>query len=401
MTEKRGALAAWTAFLAMGAFTLSMLGAFLVRSGVLTSVHAFAVDPKRGILLLGILGIASGAGFSLFAWRAPLLKDQSAFAPISRESALVVNNIFLAAVTTAVLAGTLWPLVLEAFGHQGGVGPPYYNLVVGGLMAVAFLVLPAGPLLAWKRGDARGVAQRLSLAAGVGVAAALLVFALVQPRKAMTAAEIGIGVWLIAGALDEAAGRIRLFRGPLGESLRRLAGLPRGTWGMTLAHLGLGVFLMGAAFETSWRVEGSAVLSLGGGFDIGAYHATLVSVSDRVGPNYDAQHGVLRVTDARGALVCAATPERRTYATGGQTTSRVALCPTVLDDLYIVLGEPRAAANGGSAWLVRGFWNPWVHLIFLGPLLMALGGALSLSDRRLRVAAGARRAPAPVLAPAE
>jgi cytochrome c-type biogenesis protein CcmF len=401
VTEKRGALASWTAFLAMGAFSLSMLGAFLVRSGVLTSVHAFAVDPKRGILLLGILGIASGAGFSLFAWRAPLLKDQSAFAPISRESALVVNNIILAAVTTAVLAGTLWPLVLEAFGHQGGVGPPYYNLVVGGLMAVAFLVLPAGPLLAWKRGDARGVAQRLSLAAGVGLAAALLVFALVQPRKAMTAAEIGIGVWLIAGALDEAAGRIRLFRGPLGESLRRLAGLPRGTWGMTLAHLGLGVFLMGAAFETSWRVEGSAVLSLGGGFDIGAYHATLLSVSDRVGPNYDAQHGVLRVTDGTGSRVCDATPERRTYATGGQTTSRVALCPTALDDLYIVLGEPRASANGGSAWLVRGFWNPWVHLIFLGPLLMALGGALSLSDRRLRVAAGARRAPAPILAPAE
>ncbi len=401
VTEKRGALASWTAFLAMGAFTLSMLGAFLVRSGVLTSVHAFAVDPKRGILLLGILGLASGSGFALFAWRAPRLRDQSAFAPISRESALVINNIILAAVATAVLAGTLWPLVLEAFDKQGGVGPPYYNLVVGVLMAVAFLVLPAGPLLAWKRGDAFGVAQRLAIAAAVGLLAAFLVYALATPRKALTAAQVGIGVWLIAGALDEAAGRIRLFRAPVGESLRRLAGLPRGAWGMSLAHLGLGVFIMGAAFETSWRVEGSAVLSPGGHLDIGAYHLTLLSVNDRVGPNYDAQHGVLRVVDAKGALVCVATPERRTYATGGQTVSRVALCPSSLDDLYVVLGEQRTAADGGSAWLVRGFWNPWVHLIFLGPLLMAFGGALSLSDRRLRMAAGRRRAPAPALAPAE
>ena len=396
VTEKRGALASWTAFLAIGAFTLSMLGAFLVRSGVLTSVHAFAVDPKRGLLLLGILGIAAGGGFGLFAWRAPLLKDQSAFAPISRESALVFNNIVLAAVTATVLAGTLWPLVLDALGKQGGVGAPYYNMVVGPLMAVAFLVLPAGPLLRWKRGDALGVAQRLAVAAGVAVLAGLLVFALVEPRKAVASFGVAVGVWLIAGALAEIVERAHGRRSPWRESLARLRGLPRGAWGMSLAHLGLGVFVMGAAYEGAWKIEGTQVLTAGGGLALGGYHLTLDAVTERLGPNFDAEHGVVRVTDRAGRVVCMANPERRTFATGGQTTSKVAICPEGLDDIYIVLGERRLAPVGGAAsWLVRSYVHPWVRLIFLGPLLMAIGGALSLSDRRLRLAAGQKRSVAP------
>jgi len=401
VTEKRGALAAWTAFLAIGAFTLSMLGAFLVRSGVLTSVHAFAVDPRRGILLLGVLGVASGSGFALFAWRAPRLKDSQVFAPISRESALVVNNIILAAVTVTVLTGTLWPLVLEAFGRQGGVGAPYYNTVVGPLMAVAFVVLPAGPLLAWKRGDARGAIQRLTWAAAIAAAAGVATYALVDPKRAMSCVGIGFGVWLVAGALEEAAGRLRLARAPLAESARRFTALPRGAWGMTLAHIGLGLFIMGAAVETGWRVETAAVLTQGGATSLGPYHVRLDSVTVAPGPNYDAEQAAITVTDRNGALACDARPARRTYDVGGVTTSRVALCLHGLDDLYIVIGE-RRAAGPNSAWLVRGFVNPWIRLVFLGPLLMALGGAISLSDRRLRIAAGRRRPlAAPVLAPAE
>jgi len=392
VTEKRGALASWTAFLAICAFTLSMLGAFLVRSGVLTSVHAFAIDPKRGTLLLGIFAIAAGGGFSLFAWRAPLLKDQAVFAPISRESALVVNNIILAAVTITVLVGTLWPLVLEAFGRQGGVGAPYFNLVVGSLMLIAFLVLPAGPLLAWKRGDAVGAIQRLSWAAFAGLLAALLVFVFTTPRHAMAAAEVGAGAWLIAGSLAEIVDRVRLFNSPWPEAFRRLRGLPRGSWGMSLAHLGLGVFVMGAAFETSWRAEAAQVLTPGAGMDLGAYHLSLENVEDAPGPNFDAERGTIRVTDARGTLACLARPARKTYDTGGQTTSQVAICPKGLDDIYIVLGERRMSAAGVSSWLVRGFWNRWARLIFLGPVLMALGGVISLSDRRLRLGVG-RRAP--------
>ncbi|MGH7024662.1 MAG: heme lyase CcmF/NrfE family subunit [Caulobacteraceae bacterium] len=401
VTEKRGALAAWTAFLAIGAFTLSMLGAFLVRSGVLTSVHAFAIDPRRGLVLLGVLGVAAGSGFALFAWRAPRLKDTQVFAPISRESALVVNNVILAAVTSAVLVGTLWPLVLEAFGHEGGVGGPYYNTVVGPLMAVAFIVLPAGPMLAWKRGDLRGVVQRLTAAAGVALAAGLLVYLLVSPRKALASVGVAFGVWLIAGALTEAAGRLHLARAPLGESARRAVTLPRGAWGMTLAHIGLGVFIMGGAFETGFRQEAAQVLRVGESMSLGPYHLRLDNVAVTPGANYDAEQGTITITDGAGRLACLATPARRTYDVGGETTSRVALCPHGLDDLYTVLGE-RRAVGAASAWLVRTYVNPWVHLLLLGPLLMALGGALSLSDRRLRIAVGRRRAaPAPRLAPAE
>ena len=391
VTEKRGALPAWTVFLALCAFSFSMLGAFLVRSGVLTSVHAFAIDPKRGILLLSILGLAAGSAFALFAWRAPRLKDPTTFAPISRESALVVNNIILAAVTVAVLTGTLWPLILEAFGRQGGVGAPYFNLVVGSLMLLAFAVLPFGPMLGWKRGDVREAAKRLWWAAAAAVAGAVVVMALTAPRQAMAAANVGIGLWLIFGALVEILERVRAFRAPWRESLRRLAGLPRGAWGMSLAHLGLGVFLAGAAFETAWRVEAAQVLQAGGRLTLGVYSLEMQSVSDRTGPNYDAEHGVIKVTDPAGRVVCTATPERRTYDTGGQTTTKVALCPEGLDDIYIVLGERREQPGGNAAWLVRAYWNRWAHLIFAGPLLMALGGAISLSDRRLRLAAGRRR----------
>ncbi|MGH7018121.1 MAG: heme lyase CcmF/NrfE family subunit, partial [Caulobacteraceae bacterium] len=326
VTEKRGALAAWSAFLAICAFTLSMLGAFLVRSGVLTSVHAFALDPRRGVLLLGILGLASGTGFALFAWRAPKLRDSAVFAPISRESALVVNNIILAAVTTAVLAGTLWPLVLQAFGRQGGVGAPYFDLVVGVLMAGAFLVLPAGPLLAWKRAEALGVLQRLAVAAVAAALAGLAVYAWTSPMRAFSAFEVGVGAWLILGALVEVAERTLVLKLPFHESLRRIVRLPRGGWGMSLAHIGLGVFVMGAAFETSWRVQASQVMAPGSGERLGAYHLTLEKVSEVPGPNYDAERGVVRVARADGTTACTAHQERRTYDTGGETVSKVALC---------------------------------------------------------------------------
>ncbi|HWA60239.1 MAG TPA: heme lyase CcmF/NrfE family subunit [Caulobacteraceae bacterium] len=405
VTEKRGGFPAWTAFLGMGCFTLSMLGAFLVRSGVLTSVHAFAVDPARGVLLLTILGIAAGAGFLLFAWRAPLLKDPAAFAPVSRESALFVNNIILAAVTVTVLLGTLYPLIKEAMtGDTVSVGPPFFNLTFLPLMALAFVLLPAGPLLAWKRGNLGDVLRRLVPAAAVALAAMLACWALVSPRKALAAVGVGLGVWLIVGALDELATRTRLFAGDLREAGRRLGGLPRGAWGMTLAHAGLGVFLMGAAFETAWRVEMAQVLAPGAEAKLGDLSLAMGPVGQALGPNYTADRALITVTRPGGGVLCEARPERRSYDTGGQTIAKVAICPTVLDDVYIVLGEARAASGGAQGWLVRAYVNPWAHLIFLGPVIMALGGALSLSDRRLRFALPAARrqprgaAPAPAAA---
>jgi cytochrome c-type biogenesis protein CcmF len=395
VTEKRGAMAAWTVFLALLAFTFSMLGAFLVRSGVLLSVHTFAVDPTRGTLLLEILAAAAGTGFALFAWRAPSLPPGGLFAPISRESALLLNNLLLAAATVSVLFGTLYPILAQAFGRAVSVGPPYYNLVFGALGGAAMILLPAGPLLAWKRGDLTGVLQRLWWAALMGLGAGVLMLVIVAPGKFGPAAAIALGVWLVAGSLAELVERTRLGRGPLAEAGRRLGGLPRGAWGMTLAHVGLGVFLIGAGVDAGGRIEAAQLMSQGGVITAGAYRLALTSVDQVDGPNYVAQRASLNVT-RNGRPVCTAQPERRFYAVGGQTTSKVALCLQGFSDVYVVLGEARSAPTGAPSWLVRVFWNPWARLIFLGPLMMALGGGISLSDRRLRI--GVPR-PARVLAP--
>ena len=393
VTEKRGALAGWTVFLALMAFTFSMLGAFLVRSGVLTSVHAFAVDPERGMLLLAILGVAAGAAFALFAWRAPGLPKGGVFAPVSRESSLVLNNLFLSAAAATVLLGTLYPLILEAVtGETISVGPPYFNLTFTPLMAVALIILPAGPLLAWKRADLKGVVQRLTLAFGVAVLAALIALFVFDPMKALAAAGIGLGVWLIAGALAELAERIRLFRAPRAEVWRRLTGLPVGAFGMTLAHAGLGLFVMGAVAETAFKIEAVAVTAPGGPVAVaGPWHVTLDAVRIVEGPNYLAEQGVFTVAREDGAGARTLTAERRFFPAGGQTTTEVGLDFRGLDDVYVVLGERRATETLAQAWTVRVHWNPWARLIFLGPTLMALGGLVSLSDRRLRFGVAGRK----------
>ncbi len=394
VTEKRGALSGWTVFLALAAFTFSMLGAFLVRSGVLTSVHAFAVDPTRGVLLLIILGATAGAGFALFAWRAPSLAQGGLFAPISRESSLVLNNILLAAATMTVLLGTLYPLMREAAtGEAISVGPPYFNLTFVPFMGALMLLLPTGPLLAWKRADAKGVVQRLVFAAAIAIGVGLLALALIHPRQALGSAGLAMGAWLILGALAELAERTRAFRASGAETWRRLTGLPRGAWGMTLAHLGLGVFVLGACFETGWKVEAAETLPVGGQLDVGAYHLTLDKVEGVDGPNYDAERASLTATRGPNE-VCRPQPERRFYPAGGQTTSEVSICTVGLSHLYVVLGERRGGA-GDPVWLIRAYWNPLALLIFLGPVIMALGGVLSLSDRRLRLGVGRRRAESP------
>ncbi|WP_298744816.1 heme lyase CcmF/NrfE family subunit [uncultured Brevundimonas sp.] len=393
VTERRGALAGWTTFLALLAFTLSMLGAFLVRSGVLTSVHAFAVDPERGLMLLAILGLTGGLAFGLFAWRAPRLKGGGMFAPVSREGALVLNNLFLTAACATVLLGTLYPLILEAAsGSTISVGPPYFAMTFVPLMAVAFVILPAGPLLAWKRGDLPGVLQRLAVAAGLALLPAMAAFAVFEPRRALSAAGVGLGAWLILGALAETAGRIRLFRASPAESLRRARALPPGAWGMTLAHAGLGVFVLGAVVETAYRIEAARPIAIGQVIEAGPWAVRLDEVRVVEGPNYLAERGRLTVSLRSGAAPRRIHAERRFYPAGGQTTTEVGLDFRGLDDVYVVLGDRGQTAQGGPAWNVRLWWNPWARLIFLGPALMALGGLLSLTDRRLRLGVGGRKA---------
>jgi cytochrome c-type biogenesis protein CcmF len=404
VTEKRGALLGWSVFLALCAFTLSMLGAFLVRSGVLTSVHAFAVDPTRGGVLLVCLGIAACTAFGLFAWRAPQLKGGGLFAPISREGALVLNNLFLSAATVTVLIGTLYPLIKQAISNQPiSVGPPFYAMTFVPLMVVTLLLVPVGPLLAWKRGDAVGALQRLWAAAAIALVAGILVMALVQPHKALTSAGVALGAWLVAGAIAELVERAKIGRASAGESFRRLKGLPRGSWGTTLAHAGLGLFVLGACFETTFKAELAQALAPGESLKVGGYELRLDKVDTVDGENFTADHAVITAIK-NGKVVCTGNPERRTYpGAQGQTTSKVALCVQGPSDLYIVLGDQRTRADGTASWLIRSYWNPWVRFIWLGPVMMALGGLISLSDRRLRFALPkAARAGAPLAAePAE
>ncbi len=393
VTERRGALVGWTAFLALLAFTFSILGAFLVRSGVLTSVHAFAVDPERGLMLLAILGATSGLAFALFVWRAPQLKGGGMFAPVSREGTLVLNNLFLTAACATVLLGTLYPLILEAAnGATISIGPPYFALTFVPLMAAALLILPAGPLLAWKRGDLQGVGQRLAVAAGLAILLALAGWMAFEPKKALSAAGIGLGAWLILGTLAEVAERVRLFRASPAESLRRARSLPLGAWGTTLAHAGLGVFVLGAVVETGYRVEAARPLAPGQTVEAGKWTVRLDSVNVVEGPNYLAEQGRLTVTLRDGGAPRVVTAERRFFPTGGQTTTEVGLDFRGLDDVYVVLGERGRTDAGAPAWNVRVWWNPWARLIFLGPAIMALGGLLSLLDRRLRLGVNRRRA---------
>ena len=385
VTEKRGALTGWTVFLGLAAFSFSMLGAFLVRSGILTSVHAFAVDPKRGSILLGILAIAAGGGLGLFAWRAPDLKPGGLFAPVSREGALVLNNLFLATAALMVMVGTLYPLIYQAMvGQPLSVGAPFYNLAFGLLMAVILVIMPAATLLSWKRADAKGAVQRLWAAALAVVGAVALAMLLQNPKSGFAVLGVGLGVWLIAGALSELAHRVRLGATTVSDSVTRLTHLPRSALGMTLAHIGVGVFVLGACVELNGRVEVAKVVAAGQTVDIGAYHLTLSGVSTVEGPNFTAERAKVDVRGPSGPGVLY--PERRFYPANRQTVSQVAIDVHGASDLYVVFGERRDGPK--PTWLIRAYWNPFARLIFLGPLIMALGGGLSLSDRRLRLVAG-------------
>ncbi|MDO1558133.1 heme lyase CcmF/NrfE family subunit [Brevundimonas sp. 2R-24] len=378
VTQRRGALAAWTVFLAILSFSLSMLGAFLVRSGVLTSVHAFAVDPSRGVLLLAILGVSAGVAFSLFAFRAKLLvREDANFAPVSREGALVLNNLFLTVSVGVVLIGTLYPLMLEAVtGEAVSVGPPYYNLTFAPLLGLGLTALPVGAMLAWRRGRIAPALKELKWA---GLAA---LGALVWAAAVLGLGEIGawlgatLAVWLMAGALWEPWSRAARGADRAGR-WRRLKATPVAVWAMTLAHLGLGVFLLGAVVETTAKAQTSDILMPGGRTQVAGVELTLDSVGVREGPNYLAEQAV--ITARRdGRIVCRVEPERRLFPHNGQMTTEVGLCFQGLDDLYVVLGE-RRDDGAGRGWTVRAHWNPLARLIFLGPLLMALGGILAIA----------------------
>ncbi|PKQ09023.1 MAG: heme lyase NrfEFG subunit NrfE [Alphaproteobacteria bacterium HGW-Alphaproteobacteria-12] len=383
VAEKRGALKSWTILLAIVAFSLSLLGTFLVRSGVLTSVHAFAVDPARGVFILGILIIFVGGSLALYAWRAPVLKAGGIFAPISREGALLVNNFLLAAAVAAVFIGTLYPLLLDSIGGPKiTVGPPFFNYTFVPLFVLLLCLVPFGPLLSWKRADIAAATQRLFVAAGLAFFACLTAFAFVYEGPWLAPLGIALAVWLVAGAASEIAWRTRLFAAPLGESLARARHLPRSAWGMALAHGGLGFVVAGIVGVTAWQSELITALAPGESAKIAGYTLTLERVGLRDGPNYEATGGVVRV-DRGGSFVTYLLPEKRSFPAERQEKTEAAIHTTGVSDLYVVLGD---RVEGGK-WVVRAYNNPLAPLMWLGGALMALGGIVSLSDRRFRIGA--------------
>ena len=382
--EKRGALKIWTILLAIVAFSLSLIGTFLVRSGVLTSVHAFAVDPRRGIFILAILALFIGGALSLFAARAPLLKQGGLFAPISREGALVVNNLFLTSACATVFIGTLYPLALEALtGEKISVGPPFFNLTFGPLFVPLLLTMSFGPLLGWKRGDLLGAAQRLLAAGMLAAVAVAATFAVARGGPVLAPFGVGLAIFIMAGALTDIAERTMILRVPLGAVLRRAVGLPRSAWGTAFAHFGIGVTLMGIVVVTAWGSERIAALRPGESIDIAHYRLTFDGLLNRVGPNYRDLVGHFTVRRTNGDLIGTMEPSRRTFPARSMATTEAALMQRGFGQLYLSLGDP----SPDHTIPVRLYFKPLVLMIWLGAVIMFIGGGLSLSDRRLRVGA--------------
>lgn len=383
VVEKRNALKIWTILLAILAFSLSLVGAFLVRSGVLTSVHAFAVDPARGVFILLILCAFIGGALALFAWRAPALKAGGIFASLSREGGLVVNNLLLCTACASVFIGTLYPLALETLtGEKISVGPPYFNLTFGLIMLPLLLLVPVGPLLTWKRAEAWPVIQRLWFAALLTFAAVIILLVVTRRGPWLTPFGVGLGLWLVLGALVELSERIALFRSPLATSWSRLKGLPRSSLGMTLAHAGVGLAIIGIFAVTTWREEHIVAMKAGDKLSVGGYEITYLGEAPMTGPNYTGDAGRFRVMDGNRE-VATLVSERRRFRPGNQETTEVGLLQAWSGDFYAVMGD--RMADGARA--MRIYFNPLISLIWIGTFIMFLGGFVSLTDRRFRVGA--------------
>ena len=396
VVEKRNALKVWTILLAILTFSLSLIGTFIVRSGLLTSVHAFATDPERGLFILMLLCITIGGSLVLFAMRAPALKAGGLFAPISREGGLVLNNLLLATATATVFLGTLYPLFLEAFGGgKVSVGAPFFNATFVPLMVPLIAVMAIGPLMPWKRGDIAGALSRLKFAAAATVVTILAVYYAVEGGPVLAALGMGLAAWLFFGTLVEWAERIKLFRAPLGDSWARAVNLPRSAYGMSLAHAGMAVAIAGMIGSTAWKSEEVRIMRPGDNVDVAGYNYTLEGVRGLQGPNYRSDTATFTVRKD-GEIIASLTPEKRLYPVQQMPTTEAAIYTTGFADLYAVIGDP----DGTGGWTVRIYHEPLVPWIWAGCLLMMLGGAVSLSDRRLRVGAPtrARRSAEPLAA---
>jgi len=385
VVEKREALKAWTILLAILAFAFSMIGTFIVRSGVLTSVHAFATDPERGVFILMILGFFTGGALTLYAVRAGAMEAKGVFGTVSRESALVANNILLAVAAFVVFIGTVWPLIAELFfDRKLSVGAPFFNSAFTPFMVALAVIMPLGAVLPWKRANLTRSMQPLWGVLALAMAAGALVWTMQTGGAILAPIGLILLVWMLGGAVVDTFNR--LGRGDLRSKLRRLTSLPRADWGKSVAHSGMGITIFGIAAVTAWQIEDIRVAQIGETFAVGAYEVTLNGVTPLQGPNYSTIRADMTVT-RNGRQVAHLFPEKRSYPVAQMATTEAAIDNGVTRDLYLVIGDPQA--DGG--WAVRTYVKPFANWIWAGCIIMAFGGLLSLSDRRYRVAAGARK----------
>jgi cytochrome c-type biogenesis protein CcmF len=393
--EKRSALKIWTILLAVLTFSFSLLGTFLVRSGVLTSVHAFATDPSRGIFILCILTLIIGGSFALFAFRANALTSGGLFHPISREGALVLNNLFLTTAAATVLVGTLYPLVIEALSKDRiSVGAPFFELTFVPLMVPLLLAVPFGPMLAWKRGDIYAAAQRLFVAFAGALLVGICVLLFVDRTAVLAACGIGLAAWLLLGAATDLGLRSGIGSVPMNVAWRRFAGLPRSAFGTALAHAGLGLTLLGIVSVTAFQGEKIVALNPGDSLTVSGYVLHFEGMKAGQGPNYTEKRGVFDITSSGGASLGTIVSSKRFFPARQMPTTEAGIRTFGLGQLYVSLGDPDAS----GAMVVRAWWKPFVVLIWLGGVVMMLGAAISLLDRRLRVGAPSRKKAAPALA---
>jgi cytochrome c-type biogenesis protein CcmF len=390
VVEKRDALKSWTILLAIVTFGLSLLGTFLVRSGVLTSVHAFATDPARGVFILLLLCVAVGGSLALYAARAPAMKMGGLFSPISREGALLLNNVLMATGAATVLLGTLYPLIADALNlGKVSVGPPFFNAVFLPLMAPMVLVMAAAPMMSWKRGDLAGVLSRLKFIGALALFVAMIVWFLQGGTAGpwWTGAGFALAVWLGLGTLWDLAERIGLFSRPA-NALARAAKLPNSAWGMVLAHFGLAVFIVGLTASSAWTTEHIQTQKIGETVMVGGFGVTLKAVDEVPGPNYTATRATFEISRG-GTVIDVMAPEKRMYKQPPRPTTTASIRSGFTGDLYVVIGD--ADPNKGG-WVTRLYFNPCIPWLWAGALLLIIGGLISLADRRHRVGAPARAA---------
>ena len=387
VVEKRETLKAWTILLAILGFGFSLMGTFIVRSGLLTSVHAFASDPERGVFILMIFALFMGVALTLFAWRGPAMEAKGVFSTVSRESALVLNNVLLAVASFVVFVGTMWPLAAEMFFERTlSVGPPFFNAAFTPFFVALAVVLPVGAVLPWKRGNLLRAARSMWGVAVLAVCVAALVWVMQTGGSIMAPIGVVLGIWVVVGALADLWHRAG--RAGIPDRLRRMTRLPRADWGKATAHSGLGITIFAIAALLGWETEDIRVAHIGQSFTHEGYTLTLTDVRRVEGPNYISTMGFVDVVRG-GRLVAQLTPEKRIYPAAGMPTTEAGIDYGLFRDVYLALGDPQE----GGGWALRTYIKPFANWLWGGCILMALGGLISLSDRRFRVAAGARRAP--------